>query len=67
MYTDGVTDAVNENGELFGPRRLQDVIQRDLKSTPQLICDNTMNNIREFQGNQLQTDDITLVAIRLLE
>lgn len=67
MYTDGATDAMNEDGELFGSKRLIDTIHRDILSIPQSICDHLFNRIQEFQGNQSQSDDITLVAIRATE
>ena len=37
LYSDGITEARNLDGEEFGEERLRDVVQRVLGQSPQLI------------------------------
>lgn len=64
MYTDGVTEAMNEQQQLFGEKRLLEVIQnsRSLK-IPELVNE-TMNGIAGFVNGSEQSDDITILALR---
>lgn len=66
LYTDGVTEATNENDEEFGEKRLEDT----LKDVPQQNCQQIINavkaNVKTFAGKAEQSDDITLLAIKRL-
>ncbi len=65
FYTDGVTEAQNNNGELFGEKRLYKLI----KSNYDLNAEEMVNKIKEsvvsFSENQSQFDDITLMVIKV--
>lgn len=62
FYTDGVTDALNADGEPFGSERLRDLL-RDVGSLP---ADEIVNQIylelAEFRGDQPPSDDTTVVV-----
>jgi serine phosphatase RsbU (regulator of sigma subunit) len=64
LYTDGVTDANNLQGDFFGSERLQQALQAARDGTAQEICDKVFAEIIDFQGSAHQMDDITLVAVR---
>jgi phosphoserine phosphatase RsbU/P len=65
MYTDGVTEAFNSQDEEFGEARLADFI-RDHRNAPvQQIIDDLIAELRTFSGTAPQSDDITLVVIRV--
>jgi serine phosphatase RsbU (regulator of sigma subunit) len=65
MYTDGITEAINEQEEAFGLERLIQVIltHRDLSS--QAIIDQVQREVISFAGSQPQFDDITLMILKL--
>ena len=66
MYTDGVTEAFDAGYIAFGEDRLVRVAQ-DCRTLPAgVIRDRIIAAIREFTGTAPQSDDITLVVIRVL-
>jgi phosphoserine phosphatase RsbU/P len=67
IYTDGVTEAVNEAGELFGLRRLRHAIREHCRGSAQGTCDGIMKAVMNYQGALPQHDDITLVAVRVAD
>ena len=66
LYTDGVTEALDLNGSEFGIGRLIEVIQGSAGESATTIVTRVTEAVKAFVGNQPQTDDITLVAIRKL-
>lgn len=65
MYTDGVTEAFNERDEYFGEERLVSSICRNRSRPVQEIMDLLLEEIQQFCGTAPQSDDITLVVIRV--
>ncbi|HZQ19367.1 MAG TPA: SpoIIE family protein phosphatase [Terriglobales bacterium] len=63
LFTDGVTESVNEQGDEFGPERLANALteHRDLPS--HLLLSSLLQQIQQF-GTPEQNDDITLVVAR---
>ncbi|HUN82472.1 MAG TPA: GAF domain-containing SpoIIE family protein phosphatase, partial [Phycisphaerae bacterium] len=64
-FTDGIPDAENEQGESFGPQRLEDSLKANLDQPPGELVARIRRSIKQFTRNQPQTDDITLLAIQL--
>lgn len=65
LYTDGVTEAFNENDAFFGEDRLLSCVSRHHARPVQEIADTIIGEIRSFAGSAPQSDDITLVIIRV--
>ncbi|CAN5819405.1 hypothetical protein BH11PLA1_BH11PLA1_23080 [soil metagenome] len=69
LYTDGVSEALNFEGEAFGRQRIRTVVADLLKDKPdtpaQQIIDRLMWSLRQFAGVHLGADDITLVVVRV--
>jgi sigma-B regulation protein RsbU (phosphoserine phosphatase) len=64
LYTDGVTEAPNEEDKEFSGSRLADVV-RALHTRPaREINDGILESIRRFAGEAVQRDDLTLVTVR---
>lgn len=65
FYTDGVTEATDEQDRLFGTERLLSCLDtcREKEIAEQL--DTLKHDIDEFVGNRDQFDDITLMAMRI--
>jgi serine phosphatase RsbU (regulator of sigma subunit) len=65
MYTDGITEAINEQEEAFGLERLMGVILTHRDSPSQAIIDQVQREVSSFAGGQPQFDDITLMILKL--
>jgi len=63
IYTDGVTEALNQRGEEFGEERLLDVMKRAREQSPSDIVTTVFEEVRRFSGDR-QRDDITLIVAR---
>ena len=65
LYTDGVTEAMNAGGELYGRQRLFAVLTaaRALSDSVKLV--NAMrDDVREFVGVTERSDDLTILVLR---
>ncbi|MGB9633233.1 MAG: PP2C family protein-serine/threonine phosphatase, partial [Chloroflexaceae bacterium] len=64
LYTDGVTEAMNGERELFGDDRLAAVLRANAHHGPQEIINAVLAAVGDFAGGQSQADDITMVVIK---
>jgi sigma-B regulation protein RsbU (phosphoserine phosphatase) len=64
IYTDGLTDAMNFQKELFGKQRLLDALKRGGDSA-ELVTENILWEIRKFVGMADPTDDITMIVAKI--
>ena len=64
LYTDGVTEAVNEQNVLFGDERLASAINSAAEKDVKDICAAAKNEVSSFSGNAPQADDITMLAFQ---
>jgi len=63
LYTDGVTEAMNPEKELFSEERLRaEMINRKDKDIEEIIH-SIREEIRIFAGYEQQSDDITMLAV----
>jgi sigma-B regulation protein RsbU (phosphoserine phosphatase) len=62
IYTDGVVEAENREGEEFGFERLMD-LGRSAQTTPDGLLASVIDTLRRWSGEREQGDDITLVAL----
>lgn len=68
-YTDGVTEATNADGEIFGEKRLLSVMNRTAYKQTHLRGDlkRVMDSVREFAGGTEQFDDVTMLILEVKE
>src|SRR4051812_242315 len=64
LYTDGVTEALDANGDEFGPDRMMDSVRASATSGAQAVITRLIDDVRAFVGTTAQSDDITLIVIR---
>ena len=64
IYTDGVTDAVNEAMEDFGEKRLVATIRRHWGLAAQAMLERIHQGVRAWSGSAPPFDDFTLVVVR---
>jgi len=65
LYTDGVTGAVNEDGEEFGQSRLVDALLKCGRLPVPQVLQRVLDEVGQFSPGERQ-DDITLVIARCL-
>jgi sigma-B regulation protein RsbU (phosphoserine phosphatase) len=63
FYSDGVTDAQNDENQFFGEKSLLKSIKYNRKGSADEIRNSVLADIREFAGSQPQFDDITLMVL----
>lgn len=64
QYSDGVTEANNEQGSLYGEDRLAAFLNANKEKTPAELTAAVWRDIGQFQGKAEQFDDITMLAVR---
>jgi sigma-B regulation protein RsbU (phosphoserine phosphatase) len=63
LYTDGVTDAQDQQGAFFGQERLQEVAQANRLRSAHEVQEALMAAVREFVGDATRFDDVALVIV----
>ena len=64
FYTDGVTETVNPDGELYGEERLEEVATRVKSDNVNQICQAIYEDVIAFQGEAQQFDDLTMMVLK---
>ena len=64
LYTDGVTEALDTEGNEFGLERTIQSVRASATDGAQAIIRQVIDDVRNFTGSHPQSDDITLIAIR---
>jgi sigma-B regulation protein RsbU (phosphoserine phosphatase) len=67
LYSDGVTEAMNEADEEFGEQRLQKILLDNRNNSSENIIKSVLNEVRKHAGNRPQSDDITLMIIKRIK
>ncbi len=63
FYTDGVTEAINADGEEFGMERLQQLFAADPPSDAEQATKEAFDAVKTFAADAPQFDDITCLAL----
>lgn len=66
LYTDGLVEAENEDGEMFGHERLEKFVEEHLSLSARELCDSLYVRMAQFTGVGHSEDDTTVVAIKIL-
>lgn len=66
QYTDGVTEATNTSRELYGRKRLADVLAKNTSRPPAELLPVIKADIDAFAGEAPQFDDITMLCVEYL-
>jgi sigma-B regulation protein RsbU (phosphoserine phosphatase) len=65
-YTDGVTEAADAGGAMFGEARLERELREILNHRAAAYTGSVLGAVQRFAGEAVQSDDITMLALRLL-
>ena len=64
LYTDGLDEAENAQGQMFGKKRILEVMQTSSKE-PRALIESMTQAVADFVGDTEQSDDLTMFCIRL--
>ena len=64
LYTDGVTEALNDGGEEFGEQRLIEALLSHRELSSQAMLSSIVDEVRQFSPRE-QHDDITLIVAKV--
>ncbi|HNV72446.1 MAG TPA: PP2C family protein-serine/threonine phosphatase, partial [Candidatus Ozemobacteraceae bacterium] len=62
LYTDGILEARNADGEYFGKQRLEEILRRTSSVNPAAVRESVVQSVQAFQ--QMADDDLTLLAVK---
>lgn len=65
LATDGILEARNPEGEMFGRSSLESIIRRNKNGGAKQILDAVFNDLKQFRREAELEDDITLVVIKI--
>lgn len=63
VYTDGVTEAIDAEGEMFGTERLLDALNQKGEESPKDIINQVRSSVKGFVKDAEQFDDLTMLCI----
>jgi phosphoserine phosphatase RsbU/P len=66
VYTDGVTEALNDQGEQFSCSRLEAHLARAAGASATEVVEGSLRAVEDFVGRARQFDDIAILALRYL-
>jgi len=64
LFSDGITEAVNNAEEEFGDKRLTDIVLNNRTESVERIIDIIFREVKLFTGSSPQMDDMTVVIIK---
>ncbi|NLE03838.1 MAG: serine/threonine-protein phosphatase, partial [Crenarchaeota archaeon] len=64
MYTDGITESINNHEELFGETRLIEIIKTNAHLPAQEILEVILSTVKTFATGMPQFDDMTLLVVK---
>jgi sigma-B regulation protein RsbU (phosphoserine phosphatase) len=64
FYTDGITEAFSSENRAVGEERLQMTIRVNGDGSAQVMLEAIVDSVAAFVGDQLPSDDITLMVLR---
>ncbi len=67
LYTDGVTEAVDESGEMFEEERLREVLRNAAAGTAEEILESVFRAVADYADKAEKGDDVSAVVIKAVE
>jgi len=65
LSTDGIWEAFNQKGEMFGKERIYHIIRKNSSSSANEIINIMLASLKSFQQHAQVEDDVTLVVIKI--
>jgi sigma-B regulation protein RsbU (phosphoserine phosphatase) len=65
LYTDGISEAMNAEGDYFGDARLADLAQQHADLSSDELSARILGEVKAFAGAAAQHDDMTMVLLKI--
>ena len=65
FYSDGLTEAVNTEGEMFGVKRLSEFIEQNCDLEPETLTRRIHHDLTDFSAEGTLADDLTCVTVKI--
>jgi len=65
LYTDGISEAMNPDGDCFGDQRLVELAERHADLTSDGLRERILDEVHTFAGEAAQHDDMTMVLVKI--
>ena len=66
LFTDGVSEAMNEHGDEFGEERIEQISHENMDQSAQSVLFQIVDAVKTHSKHVPQSDDITLVVAKAL-
>lgn len=66
IYTDGVTEAFNEQAEMFEESRLVQAVEETTKEPANIIIEHVNSKLKSFINNAPQSDDVAMITVKVI-
>jgi sigma-B regulation protein RsbU (phosphoserine phosphatase) len=66
LYTDGLTDVLDLDGQRFGSERLAELLQSYAHLSAEELCNAVFAELAVYQGTAAQFDDMTMLAVEVV-
>jgi len=66
FFSDGIVDAQNAAGDMFGNDRLVACLKKNYQKTASKLAESVLNEVGRFQGKRERFDDETVVVLRVV-
>jgi serine phosphatase RsbU (regulator of sigma subunit) len=64
LYTDGLTEAENPDGDFFGVERVSELLIQYVQQSPEKIIEAFITHLKHFCQSEAFKDDITLMIFK---
>lgn len=65
LYTDGITEAINQQGTFWGEDRLADIIRQNANSSAEQLIQKILQALKDHMDGSPLADDVTLIISRV--
>ncbi|MBK7630627.1 MAG: SpoIIE family protein phosphatase [Ignavibacteriales bacterium] len=65
FFSDGITEAMNENDELFGEDKLNEILKGKSHNRSTEVMDKVWSEVQLFRGSTPVNDDMTMVIVKV--
>jgi phosphoserine phosphatase RsbU/P len=66
LYSDGVTECMNDRNEEFGEKRLLDFLEGRTRQPLNALLEELLEEIKAWRGSQVSGDDLSLLALEIM-
>jgi sigma-B regulation protein RsbU (phosphoserine phosphatase) len=64
-YTDGLTEASDQNEQEFGTRRLLESVRQHSNGSARELCDQLWQDVSAFSQRESLYDDLTVIVVKM--